>query len=36
VVDALSRRVNELDSIAISMYQTDLKGIIYETANVDF
>jgi hypothetical protein len=35
VVDALRRRVHELHDIAISMYQTDLKGKIYETAKFD-
>ena len=32
VVDALSRRVHELHATTISMYQIDLKGIIYEAA----
>jgi hypothetical protein len=35
VVDALSRRVHELHATTIIMYQTDLKGIISETAKVD-
>jgi hypothetical protein len=33
MVDALSRRVHELHAIAISMYRTDIKGIISEAAN---
>jgi hypothetical protein len=33
VVDALSRRVHELHAMAISMYQTDIKGRILEAAN---
>jgi hypothetical protein len=35
VVDALSRRVHELHATTISMYQTDIKSIILEAANVD-
>jgi hypothetical protein len=35
VVDALSRRVHELHATNISMYQTDIKGIILEATNVD-
>ena len=31
--DALSRRVHELHFIAISMYQTDIKGRILEATN---
>jgi hypothetical protein len=33
VADALNRRVHEIHAIAISMYQTDLKGKISEAAN---
>jgi hypothetical protein len=36
VVDALSRRVHEMHATAISMYQSDLKPIIIETAKLDF
>jgi hypothetical protein len=32
VADALSRRVHELHATTISMYQRDLKGIIFEAA----
>jgi hypothetical protein len=35
VVDALSRRVHELDSTTISMYQSDLKEIFVEAAKSD-
>jgi len=35
VADALSRRVHELHATTISMYQTDIKGIISEAANAD-
>ena len=35
VVDVLSRRVHELHATTINMYQTDLKGRIYEAANSD-
>jgi hypothetical protein len=35
VDDALSRRVHELHATTISMYQTDIKGIILEAANAD-
>jgi hypothetical protein len=35
VDDTLSRRVHELHAIAISMYQTNIKGIILEAANTD-
>jgi hypothetical protein len=35
VADALSRRVHELHATTISMYQTDIKGIISEVANTD-
>ena len=35
MVDALSRRVHELHATAISMYQSDLKHIILEAANLD-
>ena len=35
VVDALSRRLHELHSTTIRMYQTDLKGIISEATKVD-
>jgi hypothetical protein len=35
VVDALNRRVHELHVTSISMYQTDLKGRIFEVAKVD-
>jgi hypothetical protein len=35
VADALSRRVHELHATTISMYQTDIKSIILEAANVD-
>jgi hypothetical protein len=35
VVDALSRRVHELHATSISMYQTDIKSIILEAANID-
>jgi hypothetical protein len=34
VVDALSRRVHELHATTISMYQTNIKAIISEAANV--
>jgi hypothetical protein len=33
VADALSRRVHELHPTTISMYQTDIKGIISKVAN---
>jgi hypothetical protein len=33
VADALSRRLHELHATTISMYQTDIKGIILEDAN---
>ena len=35
MVDALSRRVHELHATSISMYQTNLKGIIFEVAKTD-
>ena len=35
VVDALNRRVHELHATTIIMYQTDIKGIIYEAAKVE-
>jgi hypothetical protein len=35
VADALNRRVHELHSTTISMYQTDLKGKISEATKVD-
>jgi hypothetical protein len=35
VVDALNRRVHEIHSTSISMYQTDIKGRISEVANAD-
>jgi hypothetical protein len=35
VVDALSRRVHELHDTTISMYQTDIKGIILDATNED-
>ena len=35
VVDALSRRVHELHATTISMYRTDIKGIISEAANTN-
>jgi hypothetical protein len=35
VADALNRRVHELHATTISMYQTDIKRKIMETANVD-
>jgi hypothetical protein len=35
VFDALSRRVHELHATTISMYQTNIKGIILEVANED-
>jgi hypothetical protein len=35
VDDALSKRVHELHDTTISMYQTDIKGIIFEAANAD-
>jgi hypothetical protein len=35
VVDALRRRVHEIHDKTIIMYQTNLKGIIYDTAKVD-
>ena len=35
VADALSMRVHELHATTISMYQTNIKGIILEAANVD-
>jgi hypothetical protein len=35
VADVLSRRVHELHATTISMYQTDIKGIILEAANED-
>jgi hypothetical protein len=35
VADALSRRVHELHATSISMYHTDLKGIISEATKVD-
>ena len=36
VVDALSRRVSDLDATTISMYQSYLKHIILEAAKLDF
>jgi hypothetical protein len=35
VVDALSKRVHEMHATTISMYQSDLKHIILETAKSD-
>jgi hypothetical protein len=35
VVDALSRRVHELHATTISMYQSDLKDRILDTAKLD-
>jgi hypothetical protein len=35
VVDALSRRLHELHATTISMYRTDIKGIISEAANTN-
>jgi hypothetical protein len=35
VVDALNKRVHALHATTISMYRTDIKGIILEAANVD-
>jgi hypothetical protein len=35
VVDALSRRVHELHSTTISMYQTDIKRRILEATNTN-
>jgi hypothetical protein len=35
VTDALNRSVHELHATTISMYQTDIKSIILEAANVD-
>jgi hypothetical protein len=35
VVDALNMRVHELHATTISMYQTDLKGRIYEAAKAN-
>jgi hypothetical protein len=35
VVDALSRKVHELHTTTISMYQTDIKRKILEVADAD-
>jgi hypothetical protein len=35
VVDSLNRRVHELHDTTIRMYQTDIKGIIFEDAKAD-
>jgi hypothetical protein len=35
VVDALNMIVHELHATTISVYQMDLKGIIYKSAKVD-
>jgi hypothetical protein len=35
VDNALDRRVHKMHATTISMYQTDLKGRIYEVAKVD-
>jgi hypothetical protein len=35
VVDALNSRVHELHAMTISMYQTDIKGIISEATNAN-
>jgi hypothetical protein len=35
MADALSRKVHDLHTSAISMYQTDIKGRILEAANAD-
>jgi hypothetical protein len=35
VVDALSRKVHELQATTISMYQNDIKSKILEVANAD-
>jgi hypothetical protein len=35
VVNALSKRVHELHATTISMYQTDIKGIISKAGNAD-
>jgi hypothetical protein len=35
VADTLNRRVHELHATTISMYQTDVKGIILEVAKAD-
>jgi hypothetical protein len=35
VVDALSRRVHETHATNINIYQTNLKGRIYDAAKVD-
>ena len=35
MVDTLRRRVHELHATTISMYQTDLKGILFEAGKAD-
>jgi hypothetical protein len=35
VDDALNMRVHDLHDTSISMYQTDIKGIILEASNAD-